>query len=344
MENNYFNDRLRQVILLGLIIFIFFILVSNFYIFLPGLLGGITLYILSRSLYFQAVYMRKWSKGWTALLFIIVFLIIVSIPIYISIELVSPKIHELVNNQDKVMQSLQTFSARIEGLTGIEVLSQDNIRNLTQRITDLVPRLLNSTLNILSNLVMMFFILYYLLTNGKEVERSLQRIIPLQRSNVEKLASETKNLIRANALGIPIICLVQGLAATLGYWIFGVEDWGLWGFMTGVFAYFPIIGTMIVWVPLVIYQFSIGDTWPATALTIYSIVVTGNVDYLTRMSLMKKLGNVHPVITVLGVIIGLSLFGFIGLIFGPLLVSYLLVLIKIYVSEFSREKSLQDTL
>jgi predicted PurR-regulated permease PerM len=91
---------------------------------------------------------------------------------------------------------------------------------------------------------------------------------------------------------------------------------------------------MIIWVPLVAYMFSQGLNWPAIGLMIYSIVVTGNVDYVARLSLMKRMGDVHPMITVLGVIVGLNLFGFIGLIFGPLLVSYFIILVKIYINEF----------
>ena len=141
-------------------------------------------------------------------------------------------------------------------------------------------------------------------------------------------------MVKANALGIPIICIIQGLFAALGYWIFGIEDWGLWGFFTGLFAFFPLVGTMIIWVPIVIYMYANGLDWPATGLMLYSFIVTGNVDYAARITLMKKIGDVHPVITVLGVIVGLNLFGFIGLVFGPLLVSYFLVLVKIYINEF----------
>ena len=101
-----------------------------------------------------------------------------------------------------------------------------------------------------------------------------------------------------------------------------------------MFAFFPIVGTMIVWVPLVIYMYAIDQTWNATALMIYSVVVTGNIDYVSRITIMRKMGNVHPTITVLGVIVGLGLFGFIGLIFGPLLINYIILLIKIYINEF----------
>jgi predicted PurR-regulated permease PerM len=72
------------------------------------------------------------------------------------------------------------------------------------------------------------------------------------------------------------------------------------------------------------------------------LLVTGNVDYIARLGLMKKMGNVHPVVTVLGVIVGLKLFGFIGLIFGPLLISYLIVLIKIYINEFGEKTPVEE--
>jgi predicted PurR-regulated permease PerM len=148
------------------------------------------------------------------------------------------------------------------------------------------------------------------------------------------LASETKRVVKANALGIPLISIIQGLTATLGYFIFGVDEWALWGFLTGVFAFFPVVGTMLVWVPLVVYTYVSGDSGMAIGLGLYSIIVTGNVDYISRITIMRKLGDVHPVITVLGIIIGLGLFGFIGLVFGPLLVSYIILLFKIYMNEF----------
>ncbi len=335
MTNDVFNDRLRQLILLFLIVLLGWVLLKELFIFLPGLLGGVTLYILSRSTYFKLTFRDKWKKGWTALLFILVYLVIIALPVYFSIELVSPKISALANNQDKVMESLRGFSTKIADLTGFKILTPENTRSITEKVSALIPKLLNSTASVLTNLIMMFFLLYYLLTNGTHVERYLNKIIPLKPNNVDKLAKETKLMIRANALGIPIICIVQGLFATLGYWIFGVDDWAMWGFVTGIFAFFPLVGTMIVWVPLVIYQFSAGENWMATGLAIYSIVVTGNVDYITRLSLLKKMGDVHPMVTVIGVIVGLGLFGFMGLIFGPLLVSYFLILVKIYMNEFT---------
>jgi predicted PurR-regulated permease PerM len=180
----------------------------------------------------------------------------------------------------------------------------------------------------------MFFVLYFMLVNGSEMEKVVTNFIPLHPESVTKLAKETKNMVRANAIGIPLISIIQGITATFGYWIFGLSEYALWGFLTGIFAFFPLVGTMLIWLPLVMYQYSHGDTWQASGLLIYSFVVTGNVDYFARITLMKKIGDVHPLITILGVIVGLGLFGFMGFIFGPLLLSYLILLTRIYTDEF----------
>lgn len=337
-----FNERLRQLLLLALIILLGLILFGQLSSFLPGILGGVTLYILCRSLYFKLIFQHKWKKGLTAILFILACFIIVAIPFYLAVIMISPKIQELINNQDLIVNGVESFVDKFENYTGAKILSDENLRMLTQNVTGFIPKLLNSTVSLLINLLMMFFLLYYLLVNGKQIEKYLNKVIPLKPNNIRALAKETRIMIRANALGIPIISVVQGLAAALGYWIFGLEDWGMWGFLTGVFAFFPIVGTMIIWVPLVIFLFINGQTWPAIGLGIYSIVVTGNIDYITRLGLMKKMGNVHPIVTVLGVIVGLELFGFIGLIFGPLLISYFIILVKIYMNEFSDVNELEQ--
>lgn len=127
---------------------------------------------------------------------------------------------------------------------------------------------------------------------------------------------------------------------TIGYAIFNVESFGLWGFLTGVFAFFPVVGTMIIWIPLVIALYAGGDTGNATGLLLYSLIVTGNIDYVARITILKKLGNIHPVVSVIGVIVGLGLFGFVGFVYGPLLVSYIILIFRIYRNEFVSDESL----
>jgi predicted PurR-regulated permease PerM len=214
------------------------------------------------------------------------------------------------------------------------LLSEKNIQTLESNLANFIPTFLNSSATILGNMLVMFFVLFFMFTGGRAMELTVKQFIPLHQDSVIALAQETKHMVKANAIGIPLISIVQGIAAWLGYLIFGLNDALMWGFLTGVFAFFPIVGTMMIWVPLVVYLFSQGLNGPGTGLLIYSLLVTGNVDYLARVTLMKKIGNVHPLITVFGVIVGLQLFGFMGFIFGPLVFSYVIILIKIYAHEF----------
>ncbi|MBK5271669.1 MAG: AI-2E family transporter [Bacteroidia bacterium] len=326
--------------ILFILILLLYLVIKELAFFLPGLLGALTIYILSRANYFQLVYSKKWRKGLAAWIFIIYYLLLLGLPIFLLVSLMSPKINSFLNDPVSMINSAKETINLIQIKMGTRFLSEDSLSSMLKNVTAFIPTLINSTANLIANLALMLFILYYMLINGREIERYLGRIIPLKPGNITLLASETKKMVRANALGIPLISIIQGLTATLGYFIFGVKEFALWGFITGIFAFFPVIGTMVVWVPLVIIMFAGGHTWQATGLLFYSLIITGNIDYLARITLLKKMANVHPVITILGVLVGLGLFGFIGLIFGPLLVNYIIVVFDIYMNEFIEDKSI----
>jgi predicted PurR-regulated permease PerM len=329
-----FSNRLRQIILLVVLIALGYLLVQELYIFLPGFLGAVTLYILSRGWFRYLTQIRKWNKNLTATLFMLAFLVVVGFPVYWIIQLMSPKINEVFSHSQELIQGIKSVSAQIREWTGQDLLTEENITELQRRIANFFPAFLNSTAMIVSNLAMLLFMYFFMLTNGKRMEDGLTYFLPLRDENIEILGRETISMVRANAIGIPLISFAQGVFALIGYWIFGVNEFVLWGFITGVFAFFPIVGTTIIWLPIVVFLFSQGNNGAGIGLTIWSLLVTGNVDYLARVTLMKKLGDVHPIVTVLGVIVGLSLFGFWGFIFGPLLISYFLLLFRIYTSEF----------
>ena len=322
------------MVLLLVISFFAFLIIKELYVFLPGLMGALTFYILGRERYFKLTENRGWKPGLTALSFILIFLLVIASPLYYTVVLVSPKITDVFSHADELKVGVQALSDKLKQFTGEELMSEKNMSSLESNLANFIPTFLNSSATILGNMLVMFFVLFFMLTGGREMEKTVRQFIPLHQESIVALAQETKHMVKANAIGIPLISVVQGLAAWLGYLIFGLDDALMWGFLTGIFAFFPIVGTMLIWVPLVIYLYSQGLSTPATGLLIYSLVVTGNVDYLARVSLMKKIGNVHPLVTVFGVIVGLQLFGFMGFIFGPLVFSYVIILIKIYAHEF----------
>ncbi len=333
-----FNNRLRQIILLLVIILLAILLLQQLYMFLPGFLGAITFYILLRETYFNLTIKRKWNRTLTALLFIIASLLIIALPLYFAFDLLSEKVYAILKDPLELMKDARIVGQKIFELTGIQLLTDENIITFQRKTAAIIPGILNSSANLLSNFAIMFFLLYFLLKSGRQVEKFLDRFIPLKEENVHMLSTETKNMIKANAIGIPVLAIIQGIIATIGYWIFGIREFGLWGFLTGVFSMVPIVGTAIIWLPLTAYLFAINQTGNAVGLLIFSAVLITNVDYIARLTLLRKFMDVHPLVTVFGVIIGIGLFGFWGVIFGPLLISYFIILIKIYMSEFGKAK------
>jgi predicted PurR-regulated permease PerM len=233
------------------------------------------------------------------------------------------------------MVAVQSFSNRIQDASGMELFNSENVKNTTRNIANRLPGFLTGTANLISNLLIMFFVLYYMLIHGKKMEDFLEHFIPLRATNLAILSLETKLMIKSNAIGIPLLASIQGFVGTLGYWIFGVHEFLLWGFITGVCSLIPIVGTGLVWLPLTVYLFAINHTWQGVGLGVYSLIILTNIDYVARITVLRKIGDVHPLITIFGVIVGLSMFGFLGLIFGPLLISYFILLVKIYRNEFN---------
>jgi hypothetical protein len=147
-----FSSRLRQIILLVVLIALGLLLVKELYIFLPGFLGAVTLYILSRGWFRYLTINRKWNKNLTATIFLFGFLIMVGFPLYYIINLLSPKITAIFSHSDEVVQGLKSVSAQIKEWTGQELFTDENIAELQKRIANFFPAFLNSTAMILSNL------------------------------------------------------------------------------------------------------------------------------------------------------------------------------------------------
>jgi predicted PurR-regulated permease PerM len=184
----------------------------------------------------------------------------------------------------------------------------------------------------------MYFMLYFMLVNGRQMEKSLYEYIPLKDENVIRLGEEVKNMVVSNAIGIPVIAIIQSIFALVGYWIFGIHDALFWFGVTCFTAMLPVVGSTIVWLPLAVHLLVEGQKWQGIGLIIWGFAVVGMADNLFRILLAKKIGDTHPLITIFGVLVGVNLFGFIGLIFGPLLITMFLLLLKIYSNEYFVKK------
>ncbi len=339
MHTTIFNERFRQIffffILLGLGIIIF--LQVKF--LMPGVLGAVTLYVLNRKFHFKLIFQKRWNIYLSTLLLIIINAIVLLIPFGLATIFIIPKLQNFTDNASDLFQGVKEIIERISTMTGIEILSKENLGNIPKMVSSYLPDFLSTAANAFINITTMFFVLFFMLINAQKIESYLLKLIPLKAENKKLITKETKNIVTSYAIGIPVLALAQGLASYIGYAIFDIKDPMLWGFVTCVCSVIPFIGTIIIWLPLSVFLFAGGQQSEALGLIVYCAIVVLNIDNLLRLFLLKAFADIHPLITLFGVITGLKIFGFIGLIFGPLLVSYLLLMMRIYVNEFSNVES-----
>ena len=330
--------NIKRISLYLLILLIGVVVVWQLYYFVPGFLLAVTLYILLRKTYFRLVEQRGWKQPLAAFILILLTILILAIPVWAIVEVLIPKVNYLITNSNQLIAKGTLMLTQIKQKFPQIQISQAQLQAGIQRAAMLLPGILGTTASVITNFVVALFVVYFMFIGGRKMEHELLEVLPLKPESKMSIWRETHKLVVSNAIGIPVLAFLQSIVAALGYWIFGVQEFLVWGLMTGVCSLLPVVGTMIIWVPIVVYMFAVGDTVHAIGLTLYSVVVISNIDNVLRFTILKKIGDVHPLITVFGVLLGLQLFGIMGLIFGPLFISYFILLVKVYKAEFEEEK------
>ncbi|ATL46599.1 AI-2E family transporter [Chitinophaga caeni] len=332
------NDRLKQIGFLVIILSLGVILFKELYSFFPGFLGAVTFYVIFRRMMEELVEVRKWKRNLAAAVILILSFLIILLPLGILINMLTAKVAYAVNHSSELIAGIETVTRKISEATGFDMLSEARLQKFQENLTNILPGFVGATFNTLTAIAVMYFMLYFMLINSKELEAGLYEYIPLKDENVTLLSKEFRNLVFSNAVGIPLIALIQGVIALVGYLVFGVPQPVFWFVVTCFTAMLPIVGAAAVYVPMGIFMIATDQTWQGIGVIIYGFVVVGLSDNVFRFILAKRIGDVHPLITIFGVIIGVNLFGFIGLIFGPLLISMFILLLRIYSNEYFIKK------
>src|SRR5690606_39103926 len=239
---------------------------------------------------------------------------IIYIPVNLIILLLSSKIQKAVANSEEVMAIIKSKVLEIEQYVGFNLSTELNTKEITSWISSQIQGLAGGTFDALIALTIMYFILYFLLIDSKNLQKRLLNFIPLSDENINLISKESSEVVKSNAIGIPLVALLQGVIALIGYYIFGVQDPIFWFVVTVVGSMIPFVGTALGVLPVTLLLYTQGDQWQAIGLLIYGIAVVGSTDNIFRMVVQRRLANLHPLITLIGVIIGVPLFGFIGLI------------------------------
>ncbi len=327
--------KIKQVALLAIILILAGLICFNLALFIPSVLGAITIYVVCRKYNFYLQEEKKWKPWASALALMFASLIVLILPIYFIGDLLIEKLGNAQAYMDKFNIFLEKIHTYIYSKIGFDILSKENMDKLKNNVGQFSTKALSGTFNTLTVVLSMYFMLYFMLEKPRFFERILSSSAPLKRSNVSLIGEKMRKLIMANAIGIPVVALGQGIVALVGYFIFGAPSPVLLFALTAAASMIPVVGAAIIYVPICIYMIAEGDTGTGLVLAAYCMIVVGLTDNVLRFTLLKKLEDIHPLNTVFGIIMGMNLFGFMGLVFGPILISLTLLLIQVYRNEFS---------
>lgn len=180
------------------------------------------------------------------------------------------------------------------------------------------------------NFILMLISLYYLFIFGDKIKKGLLVWSPLPDEYDEEFIQTLRSSIDAVLRGRILISIIQGILVGIGFAIFGVGSPVLWGFVGGVASLIPILGTSVIVVPAIAFLFLSNNIGAGMGLLIWGVIVVGLVDNVIPIIFFKDKMKIHPMLVLFSMLGGVEVFGVIGFLAGPVIVSALVALIKIY--------------
>jgi len=330
---NIYTPRQRHVLLVASLLGLGALIAVGLAQYLTAFLGAGILFVIFRPAWVALVHRRRWSRQLVVIGVLLVTVVVLVIPFYALSTLLIDRLVAFARHPDRILDALH----KLEQATGLRIVAQLNVRQLLEQaagqVSRWLPTLASSALNFLVIVGLMLFTLYYLFMQETYFLLGVRRYLPFRGETLDELGDSLKNTVNANVLGQVLVALVQAGLTGLTLVLFGVPDSLFWGVVAFFMAFLPVLGTPLVWGPAALYQYSQGQTGAALGILLVGFIVIINVDNLLRIVLAKRMGNIHPLVTLVGLVLGVEIFGIIGLVVGPLLVSYFLVLMEVFRRE-----------
>ncbi|MBS3131444.1 AI-2E family transporter [Candidatus Woesearchaeota archaeon] len=301
--------------------------------FVSAFLGALVLYSLFLPLY------RKFSgkfgvrKGLSAVIVILLILAIIILPLTVAASLLVGEASKFVANAPNYADIIQSVSQLAPNLN-LESKVQELLISTGQYLKNLFVSAIQSAAKFIIDVIIMFFALYYLFLNSDRLSELAYKFMPFSRKNVATLLGEFHRITNSTIISTGLIALIQGVLLGLGFFVLGIEGALFWGFIAAVFAFLPVIGISLIWIPAGLIQLLVIHNATAGIGIIVWGLILSNVDSFLRPIIQQKVGKVHPLTSLVGVFMGLSLFGITGIIIGPLIISYSVHIIRMFNEEY----------
>ncbi len=342
-----------------LLVILFISLYLTFMILRP-FLHTLVLAIVLASLFYPLqdciarIYRGRKSLAALTVVFIITFVIAIPVFFFISalvaqgvssVNQISDWIKEgnlqKLSEDPRIISHLQWLQERLGFIDFQKLDIQNNLlylsRNFGQFLLSKGATLLGNVATILSQFFIMMFIFFYVVRDGKEMIAGARYYSPLRSDQEDRILEAIRVVARSVLLGSFLTALCQGVVGGIGLTIVGVP--GLfWGTVMGFSSLIPVVGTSLVWIPCVLYLLILGNMKSALFLTFWSILLVGSIDNFLRPFLMRGDNrSLSPFYIFLAIIGGVQYFGLVGILYGPLILSFAMVMLYIYGVEYREE-------
>ena len=323
----------KKYLALGLLLGIGVFLAYLLRIFLLALFGAYVFSFLFAPLY---IWLNKKIGNDKAAALLTIFLILV-VALAPLLLICYTAFNQALALQDKF--DSQDFSALFERFNpkvraALDQALSNLTRDLSVKLTEVLPSVFAAVTNLVVSLFVMFFVLYYIFLNIHYVFARSLDFLPFRQSNAIWLVRQFEHISKAILLGQILVSCVQGLLGGIGFFLFGLSNGVLWGIVMGVATMVPVVGTSLVWLPAVVYLLAHKYYFAGFGLLLWSSLLVSNIDNFVRPRLGQRLGNINPTVMVLGAFSGLAFFGIVGVMVGPLLLAFFLLLVQVYRQEY----------
>lgn len=305
---------------------------------LMGILWAIILYSVCRPLHIYLTEKRRFNTTLSTLLILLGILLVLITPIFIFTAMLYQKITEY-GTDPALLGLVQKTKALFLRYLPDSIEFESIIKSAQTYLLKLLSDFLNGTLDSLLHIIVMDLLLFFMLNNRVAFENSILKYLPFHRVHSLKLFKELQQTTLTNLVGQGFIACVQGTLITIGFLICGLEDAFFWGVICIFLGFVPLIGAPLVFVPAGIIAISSGNTWGGIGIMVWGFTLVVNIDNVIRIYISKMVSHEHPLIILMGVLIGIPIFGIMGLVIGPLLLSWFLLLVKIYEEQKHEENS-----
>jgi predicted PurR-regulated permease PerM len=325
-------------------ILLFSTLIFSFAIFSPfwiAILLGISFSIVLFPVY-------QWFKkmnlpNWLSSLFTVLIFIIIICGLLFGLGLIilnqSQGILNIVGSGGNTFSFISHLNNSINKLLpmGVSFNLSQKILDLFSLITNNIASLFTTTLSTLFTLFLTVLSMFYFLKDNERCKTALKKFSPLSEEDNEKIMDKFALSVNGIMRGYFLVAFIQATLVTIGFTIFGVPNPMLWGMVAMLTSFVPTIGSGLVSVPAIIFLFVTGNSIQALGLFIWAVIMVATIDNILNPVIVSNRIKLHPLLILFSVLGGISLFGPIGIIVGPLTISLLYTLIYIYRDEFKEQ-------